>query len=108
MNVSARVDYQHVGEMWFHTMQGEATPTIWQAFFGPGLTSDFSWAQRDSYDTIDARLSLGGENWDVTLWGRNLGDEEYLEEVIPAPEFGGSFIHPASLKSYGLELSYRF
>jgi len=106
--ISARVDYQHIGEMWFHTLQGEQTPTIWQFFFGPGLLQDFSKARRDAIDTVDARLSLTGEHWDFTLWARNLGDEEYLEEVIPAPEFGGSFIHPAALKSYGLDVTYRF
>jgi iron complex outermembrane receptor protein len=106
--ISARVDYQHIGEMWFHTLQGEQTPTIWQVFFGAGINQDFSKARRDAIDTVDARLSLTGEHWDFTLWARNLGDEEYLEEVIPAPEFGGSFIHPAALKSYGLDVTYRF
>ena len=33
----ARTDWQYVGDTWFHTLQGEQTPTIWQAFFGPGL-----------------------------------------------------------------------
>ena len=108
LNLTARVDYQHVGEMWFHTLQGEAVPTIWQVFFGPGLTSDMSKAQRDAYDTIDARIGIGGERWNLVLWGRNLTDEDYLQEVIPAPEFGGSFIHPSSLRSYGLEATYRF
>ena len=29
-------------------------------------------------------------------------------EVIPAPEFGGSFIHPSALRSYGLDVTYQF
>jgi iron complex outermembrane receptor protein len=107
-NLMARADWQYVGSMWFHTLQGQRTPTIWQAFFGPGLEQDFSRAQRDSYNTINARLALSNENWTFTLWGRNLGDEDYLQEVIPAPEFGGSFIHPSSLRSYGLEVTYQF
>lgn len=108
LNFTARVDYQYVGKMWFHTLQGEAVPTVWQVFFGPGLTSDMSNAQRDAYDTIDARVGIGGESWDLVLWGRNLTDEHYLQEVIPAPEFGGSFIHPSSLRSYGLEATFRY
>jgi iron complex outermembrane receptor protein len=44
----------------------------------------------------------------VTAWSRNLLDEEYLAEIIPAPEFGGSFIHDAPGRSYGLELRYQF
>jgi iron complex outermembrane receptor protein len=31
-----------------------------------------------------------------------------LEEIIPAPEFGGSFIHPGAKDSYGVDFIYRF
>jgi len=103
-----RVDWQYVGPMWFHTLQGQEVPTIWQVFFGPGLDSNLSKARRDSYDTIDARLGFGNDNWLFTLWGKNLTDENYLQEVIPAPEFGGSFIHPSSLRAYGVEVTYTF
>ena len=33
---------------------------------------------------------------------------EYLEEIIPAVEFGGSFVHPAAKAAYGVDLTYRF
>jgi iron complex outermembrane receptor protein len=107
-NLMARVDWQYVGKMWFHTLQGEEVPTIWQVFFGPGLDSNMSRARRDSYQTLAARLSLSNENWIFTLWGRNLTDNDYLQEVIPSPEFGGSFIHPSSLRAYGVEATYRY
>ena len=108
-NLMARVDWAYVGDMWFHTLQGEETPTVWQALFqAPGLTQNFSRAKRDAYSTINARVALSNKNWTFTLWGRNLGDEDYLQEVIPAPEFGGSFIHPSALRSYGLDVTYQF
>ena len=81
----ARVDYQRVGKMHFHTLQGEQTPTIWNAFFAPGFNSDFSKSARDSYHTVDARISLEAADWTITAWGRNITDEQYLQEVIPAP-----------------------
>jgi len=107
----ARVDWQYVGEMWFHTLQGQQTPTIWQAF--PDFTAlapqqDFSKASRDAYDTLNMRIGFEADCWSATIWGRNITDEEYLEEVIPAPEFGGSFIHPAARDSYGIDVEYRF
>ena len=34
--------------------------------------------------------------------------EEYLAEIIPAPEFGGSFIHDAPGLSYGLDVNFKF
>lgn len=112
MNFFARADFQHVGEMWFHTLQGESTPTIWQAFpnldFLGDRSQDFSKTKRDAYDTLDLRIGLEGERWSATAWGRNITDEKYLAEVIPAAEFGGSFIHPAPLATYGVDFSYRF
>ncbi len=123
MNFYARADFQHVGEMWFHTLQGESTPTIWQAFanldflgdrsqanldFLGDRSQDFSKTKRDAYDTLNLRIGLEGENWSATAWGRNITDEQYLEEVIPAAEFGGSFIHPAAKATYGVEFSYSF
>ena len=108
MTLFARADWQYVGKTWFHTLQGEQTPTIWQAFFGPGILQDFTNSQRDSYNTLNLRLGLQTENWSITAWGRNITDESYLEEVIPAPEFGGSFNHQSAGDSYGLEVAYRF
>ena len=110
MGFFARVDWQHVGDMWFHTLQGEPTPTIWDALFGGGgfITQDFSKTKRNAYNTINLRVGLEGERWTVVAWGRNITDEDYLEEVIPAAEFGGSFIHPTALAAYGVDLAYRF
>jgi iron complex outermembrane receptor protein len=108
MELVARVDYQYVGETFFHTLQDEQVPNIWRSFgFGPTM-SDFSKSSRDAYGTLDARIGIESASWSVTLWGRNLTDEQYLQEIIPAPEFGGSFNHPSALRSYGLEATYRF
>lgn len=109
IEMTARLDWQYVGEMAFHTLQGEATPSIWQVFYpGASITQDFSKAKRDAYDTLNARISFDAESWGVTIWGRNVTDEKYLEEIIPAPEFGGSFIHPGAKDSYGIDFNYRF
>ena len=97
-----------VGDTWFHTMQDETRRTLFDLGF-PGLgTADFSKTQRDAYTTVDLRLGVQGANWSVVAFAKNLFDEEYLEEVIPAPEFGGSFIHPGSLRRAGLEFTYDF
>ena len=53
-------------------------------------------------------LDVGGDNWSVVAFGRNIGDEKWLQEVIPAPEFGGSFIHPGSRSRYGIEATITF
>ena len=104
----SRIDYQYVGETFFHTLQGEQTPTIWNAFFAPGFNQDFSKSSRDAYGTVDLRIGLEAEDWSVTAWGRNITDEQYLQEIIPAPEFGGTFNHPSALRAYGIDASWRF
>ena len=110
MEFFARADYQHVGDTWFHTLQGEETPSIWQVFFPAlgSIPSDFSRTQRDAYGTLNLRFGVDAEKWSLAVWGRNVTDEEYLEEIIPAPEFGGSFNHQAAADAYGAQFSYRF
>jgi len=54
------------------------------------------------------RLGLQGDRWSAVAFARNITDENYLEEAIPAPEFGGSFIHPGALRRVGVEFNYNF
>jgi iron complex outermembrane receptor protein len=103
-----RVDYMEVGQTWFHTVQNNKQPAVWGALLGFPVDSDMSKSVRDPYSLIDLRASLVGEKLSLTLWGRNVADEEYLAEIIPAPEFGGSFIHQAPYATYGLDLKYNF
>ncbi len=115
----ARVDAQFVGKTWFHTVQEGQRPTIFMPLFELGFgaffpdagnlgIADFSSSQRDAYETIDVRVGIRGEKWTLTGFAANITDEKYLEEVIPAPEFGGSFDHPGSQRRYGVEVSFRF
>ena len=103
-----RIDYMEVGETWFHTVQNNQQPSVWGALLGYPVASDMSKSVRDPYTLVDLRASIVGEKLSLTLWGRNINDEEYLAEIIPAPEFGGSFIHQAPYATYGLDLKYNF
>ena len=113
------LNWSFVGDTWFHVIQDNQRPTV----FGPvaaltlGLPGDVaaglsvaSWdrAFRGSYNTGDIRFGLESERWTVTVFGNNVTDQQYLEEVIPATEFGGAFIHPGTLQRWGLEGTYRF
>ena len=106
LEMFTRLDGTFVGDTWFHPVQDELVPNLFTGFgFGQG---EFSRQMRDAYATLNARVGLGGERWTVTAWGRNVTDEDYLQEIIPAPEFGGSFIHDSPGSSYGLDVSYSF
>ena len=112
----SRIDAQFIGPTWFHTVQDQQRPTIFQAFFeqafgaggGALAVGDFSNTLREDYFTIDIRVGFETDTWSIIGFARNLTDEEFLEEVIPAPEFGGTFVHPGNRRSWGFELAYRF
>ena len=117
MSLLFRADAQFIGPTWFHTVQEGIQPTIFAPLFeasifgvgsGPLGFADFSNAQRDSYHTVDLRGGIQGEHWAIFGFAKNVTNEVFLEEVIPAPEFGGAFIHPGNRRSYGVEVSFRF
>lgn len=105
MNLVARVDGTFVGKTWFHPVQKNQVPNLFGLFAGFGQ-GDFSKMKRDAYEVFNARLGVAGERWSATAWVRNFTDKNYLAEVIPAPEFGGSFIHDAPGRSWGIDVSY--
>jgi iron complex outermembrane receptor protein len=57
---------------------------------------------------LNLRFGLEAENWSITAFAENLLNERYLNEVIPAVEFGGSFISPGGLRRLGVEVGYKF
>jgi iron complex outermembrane recepter protein len=65
---------------------------------------------RDPVNMLDLRVSLGGESWTVTAWGRNLLDEFYWQEFgsvrfgAPGVDLGSS----GQPDTYGLEFRYEF
>jgi iron complex outermembrane receptor protein len=116
LNLLARADARFVGETWFHTVQEGQRPTIFMPLFelgfGPGAgalgIANYDVARRDEFGIIDLRLGVGSDNWTLMGFVTNLTDEDYLEEVIPAPEFGGNFDHPGAERRYGVEVSFRY
>ncbi len=102
ISLVARLDASMTGETWFSAVQEESVVTLF------GVPGDYSKTSRDAFTTMNARLGISADQWQVTAWVRNLTDEEYLAEVIPAPEFGGTFSHEAPGRAIGLDLKYSF
>ncbi|MEM8936548.1 MAG: TonB-dependent receptor [Pseudomonadota bacterium] len=111
-----RADAQVIGPTWFHTVQGGDRATIFNPLFELGFgagagalgTGNFVNAQRDSYVTLDLRAGLQTDTWSLTVFANNVTDTNYLEEVIPAPEFGGSFLAPGAERRIGVEAGMKF
>jgi iron complex outermembrane receptor protein len=96
------IDASFVGDTWFHVIQDNSRPTLF------GLNGEYSIAERDAYAVVNVRGGIGTDRWSVSAVVTNLFDKDYLEEVIPAPEFGGSFISPGTQRRFGVEANFRF
>ena len=120
-DVVLRADGQLVGDTWFHTVQEGDRATIFNplfeignpaAGFGPGTgflgTGNFANSLRDSYFTLDLRAGIQNDTWSITAFAQNVTDNDFVEEVIPAPEFGGSFLAPGALRRFGVEAGFKF
>jgi iron complex outermembrane receptor protein len=60
----------------------------------------------DSYGLLDARIRYVLDGWEVSLWGRNLTDEEYITHY---PTFSGfAFVTFGPPRTYGLTVSKTF
>ena len=99
----AQLDYAVVGPTWFHVMQ---TDNSRNSLFGAPMAYDKT--DREKYYTINLRVGIKTDNMSIVAFAKNLTDEDYLAEVIPAVEFGGVFAHPGHRKRIGLEVTYQF
>ncbi|MCP5328319.1 MAG: TonB-dependent receptor [Sinobacteraceae bacterium] len=100
--MQASAYYNLVGPTWFHVIQAQDNNTV--AF----LPGNYSNAERQKFGTVDARFGVASDHWSVALVGKNVTNERYLQEVIPAPEFGGAFIHPGAERRVSVEVGYKF
>ena len=108
LTLHSRLDVRGVGDTWFHVVQAQDNPTVFEFSFGGLGRANYTLAKRAAYTTVDLRVGVEWRNLTVTGFGQNILNKKYLNEVIPAPEFGGSFISPAAGARYGVEVGYRF
>jgi len=54
-------------------------------------------------------MGYSTDNWDFTLWGRNITDDEYLLSSFPSVAQAGSFSgYPNQPRTYGLTVRRHF
>jgi iron complex outermembrane receptor protein len=94
-----RWDTNFTGPTWFHTVQRQYVPTIF------GADGYYGGAERQSFSTTDVRVGLSGPHFELLGFIDNIFDKRYLAEVIPAPEFGGSFASQGPGRLIGAELT---
>ncbi|WP_417318571.1 TonB-dependent receptor [Emcibacter sp.] len=77
-----RADYQRIGKTWWDV---------------PNSTV------RNPVDLLDARVTVEWDDWALSAWGKNLGNEIYNAEFSP-----GGFVFKAKPRRFGVELKKRF
>jgi iron complex outermembrane receptor protein len=115
-NVVARADWRRTGPTWFHTVQDQETPTLFSGLLPgsalalPGFVGNarYDVARRDAFDVVNLRLGVEVGNFNIAAFADNVFDEKYINEAIPAIEFGGSFISPGARRMIGVEAGVRF
>jgi iron complex outermembrane recepter protein len=84
------------------------------SFMGDHLTNTASAAQleaKDEQDRENLNMTLGWRNdsWNVSVWGKNLTDEEYAAQTLtpfPVTDMDAYFLAPP--RTYGATLRYDF
>lgn len=63
----------------------------------------------EEYWITNARISLFEEgDWDLSIWGKNIGDEEYVTQGVNQLAFGYGFRVYGAPQTYGISLSKEF
>lgn len=116
INVLLRADYRITGPTYFHTVQEQEIPTLFSgllptsplglpAFVGNG---EYSITRREAFGVLNGRIGVEADRWGIAVFAENLLNRRYLNEVITAVEFGGSFISPGGRRLIGVEGTLKF
>ena len=83
--LGARIDFNYRSEMY-------ATP--------------MNLAHNGDRTLSNASINFSGDNWNVTLWGRNIFDEEYVANSFVLPSFTRYIVGLGTRRTMGLTVSY--
>jgi iron complex outermembrane recepter protein len=116
LTVFGRADWRRTGPTWFHTVQDQTAPTLFSGLLPgsalglPAFVGDarYDVAQRDAFDVVNLRAGVEFGSISVAVFADNVFDEKYINEAIPAIEFGGSFISPGARRMIGVEAGFKF
>ena len=114
--VVLRADYRITGPTWFHTVQNQERPTLFSGLLpGSALAlpafvgnANYNIARRKAFGVLNLRIGVESERWKLTAFANNFLDRKYINEAIPAIEFGGSFISPGQRRQIGVEAGLKF
>lgn len=101
--VSARIEYNYRSKVYFYPATG--------AYYGTPFSEQIAGAGRSLFDArlTLSELTIGGAEASLSLWGKNLTDEEYrVHAADMGPTLGYAGNTWAEPRSYGIDLSVSF
>jgi iron complex outermembrane receptor protein len=71
---------------------------------------NISLIEQEAYWVSNARISFNSadDRYSVSLWGRNLADEDYSTKSFDLSDFGYTISHIGSPRMFGVEATLRF
>ena len=89
------ITYSHKGDYNFDLIPGDETNRV----------DEF---ESGSYELLNARLGYtsANEDWTVAIWGNNLTDEEYFDEVVAFATAVRATV--GAPRTYGVDFIYNF
>lgn len=89
------ITYSHKGDYNFDLVPGDASNRIDEY-------------ESQSYELLNARLGFNSanEDWSVAVWGKNLTDEEYYDEVVAFATAVRATV--GAPRTYGVDFTYNF
>jgi iron complex outermembrane receptor protein len=111
-----RADYRITGPTWFSTVQCQTRPSLFSGLLPisalalPSFVGDANYckSKREAFGVLNLRAGIQTNRFSISAFANNMLDRRYLAEVIPAIEFGGSFISPGARRVVGVEASAKF
>ena len=93
--IPVNVTYSHKGEYNFDLIPGDESNRIDEY-------------ESDAYELLNARVGFvsSDDRWSVAVWGKNLTDEEYYDEVVAFATAVRATV--GAPRTYGVDFSYRF
>ena len=93
--VPLTLTYSYTGEYDFDLIPGDASNRIDEN-------------EQDSYSLVNARLAYhsADERWNIAVWGNNLTDEEYYDEVVSFATAVRATV--GAPRTYGVDISFNF